>query len=295
METQIASFLEYLFAQKHYSEHTRSAYLRDLNNCTEFLKNRKISSWNQVNHRILQAWMAKGHGKNLSAKTLQRMLSSVRSFYQFLLKEGQVKSNPSINLKAPKAERRLPDAMQVEETAYLLNRSDNDPLGLRDIAMLELTYAAGLRLSELVNLKLSDIDWNDQNLRVTGKGSKTRLLPFGKTARERLEAWLKLRPKFLKQEHDILFIGKTGKPLTPRAVEQRFSRWGEQNGVKLHPHQFRHSFATHLLQSSGDLRAVQELLGHSDISTTQIYTHLDFQNLLKVYENAHPRAKKINE
>jgi integrase/recombinase XerC len=292
MQQEIAQFLDYLFAQKHYSEHTRSAYSRDLDDCLKFLESRKITAWQNVDAKILQIWLAHGRERNLAAKSLQRMLSSVRSFYQFLMKEHKAKVNPAINLRAPKSERRLPDALQVEETGFLLNYQDDDPLAVRDLAMLELTYASGLRLSEITNLQLPEIDWNEQTLRITGKGNKTRLIPFGKTARTRLEAWLTIRPNFLRGEHSIVFVGKTGKPLTPRAVEQRFARWGELCGMKLHPHQFRHSFATHLLQSSGDLRAVQELLGHSDISTTQVYTHLDFQNLLKTYEAAHPRAKK---
>lgn len=292
MHKELTRFLEYLFSEKHYSLHTRSAYQRDLEDCLAFLTSRNISAWQKVDSKTLQIWLAQGRERNLASKSLQRMLSSVRSFYQFLVKESIITKNPAINLRAPKAARRLPDALQVEEASFLLNQKDHDPLEARDLAMLELTYASGLRLSELTNLQLSEIDWSEQTLRITGKGNKTRLVPFGKTARSKLEAWLLLRPNFLKGDHNFTFVGKNGKPLSPRAVEQRFARWGEMHGIKLHPHQFRHSFATHLLQSSGDLRAVQELLGHSDISTTQVYTHLDFQNLLKVYEAAHPRAKK---
>lgn len=292
MKDAIAPFMEYLFAEKHYSEHTRSAYQRDLYACADFLATRNIQAWEKVESKALQVWLAYGRERNLAAKSLQRMLSSVRSFYQYLIKEGKVSKNPALNLRAPKAEKRLPDALQVEEATFLLNQTENDDLGVRDLAMLELTYASGLRLSELTSLQLGEVDWHEQTLRITGKGNKTRLVPFGKMARTRLETWLQLRSNFLKGNHDFIFISKNGKPLTPRAVEQRFARWGEKHGIKLHPHQFRHSFATHLLQSSGDLRAVQDLLGHSDISTTQIYTHLDFQSLLKVYETAHPRAKK---
>jgi integrase/recombinase XerC len=293
MQAMLTQFLDYLFAEKHYSAHTRAAYQRDLEACLAFLADRNINAWDKVDNKVLQVWLAYGRERNLAAKSLQRMLSSVRSFYQFLLKEGKVTHNPAVNLRAPKAERRLPDALQVEEISFLLNQKGQDALDTRDLAMLELTYASGLRLSELTGLQLTDVDWNEATLRIHGKGNKTRLVPFGKIARERLEAWLKLRATFLKGNHAFVFVGKNGKALTPRAVEQRFARWGEQHGIKLHPHQLRHSFATHLLQSSGDLRAVQELLGHSDISTTQVYTHLDFQNLLKVYEAAHPRAKKI--
>ena len=162
----------------------------------------------------------------------------------------------------------------------------------RDLAMLELTYASGLRLSELCQLKLQDISWGDQQLRVLGKGNKTRLIPFGTQAKNTLQTWLSQRETFLKGPNEFVFISKKGLPLSPRAIEYRFKKWGIEHGIHLHPHMLRHSFATHLLESSGDLRAVQELLGHSDIQTTQIYTHLDFQHLLKVYENAHPRAQK---
>lgn len=292
MQQEITQFLDYLFAQKHYSEHTQNAYARDLEDCVKFLETRNITSWENVDAKVLKIWLAHGRERNLAPKSLQRMLSSIRSFYQFLMKEQKATINPATNLRAPKSERRLPNALQVEEAGFLLNQQDDDPLTIRDLAMIELTYASGLRLSEVTNLQLAEIDWSEQTLRITGKGNKTRLVPFGKTARTRLEAWLNIRPSFLRGEHNIVFVGKTGKPLTPRAVEQRFARFGESCGMKLHPHQLRHSFATHLLQSSGDLRAVQELLGHSDISTTQVYTHLDFQNLLKTYESAHPRAKK---
>jgi len=292
MQAAVHQFLEYLFAEKHYSEHTRSAYQRDISLCMEFLQQHGVHSWEQVDAKVLRLWLIHGREQSLAPKSLQRMLASIRSFYQFLLKIGAISANPTLTLRAPKAERKLPDALQVEETCFLLDQSEDHELSIRDLAMLELTYASGLRLSELVNLKLPDIDLREQTLRITGKGNKTRLVPFGTNARTRLDAWLNLRANFIKEEHTFVFIGKSGKPLTPRAVEHRFTRWGLKHGLTIHPHQLRHSFATHLLQSSGDLRAVQELLGHSDISTTQIYTHLDFQHLLKVYEQAHPRAKK---
>ena len=294
MQIEIDKFLEYLFAQKHYSVHTRIAYQRDLNGCYQFLQKHKVPTWKQVEAKNLRQWLVQSRESGLAPKSLQRMLASVRSFYQFLIKTGNALDNPSLNLRAPKSLRKLPDVLQVEEASYLLNQEGTETLEIRDLAMLELAYASGLRLSELVGLKLPDLDYAEQTLRIIGKGNKTRLVPFGNIARARLDTWLLLRANFIKEEHTFVFIGKAGKPLTPRAVEQRFARWGLKHGIKLHPHQFRHSFATHLLQSSGDLRAVQELLGHSDISTTQIYTHLDFQQLLRVYESAHPRAKKLN-
>ncbi len=235
------------------------------------------------------------HGRGLSGLSIQRMLSAVRSFYRFLQMQNRVLDNPCFSLKAPKTVKKLPEALQVDATGHLLMSLQDDEWSVRDLAMLELTYASGLRLSELCQLKLSDISWDDMMIRSTGKGQKTRMIPFGKKAKLALNAWLAQREQLLQVETDFVFAGKKGRPLTPRAIQYRFKKWGREHGMDLHPHMLRHSFATHLLESSGDLRAVQELLGHSDISTTQVYTHLDFQHLLKVYENAHPRAGTLKD
>jgi integrase/recombinase XerC len=249
----------------------------------------------QLDSRTLKGWLAHLHGRGLSGMSIQRMLSTVRSFYYFLEKQGQVADNPAVSLKAPKTAKKLPEALQVDAMGSLLRAQQEDQWNVRDLAMLELTYASVLRLSELCQLKLSHISWSENMIRSTGKGQKTRMVPFGTKAKEALNAWLLEREQFLRAESDYVFVGKSGHPLTPRAVQYRFKKWGQAQGMNLHPHMLRHSFATHLLESSGDLRAVQELLGHSDISTTQIYTHLDFQHLLKVYESAHPRAGSLKD
>lgn len=291
MQSQIDQFISYLYAEKHYSEHTLKNYQRDLSLLANYLETYHLD-WAAVTSKHLRSWLANLNQHRLSANSIRRMISSVRSFYHFLMKQGIVKDNPALEVKPPKLPKRLPEALHVDVTSAMLNdKSEDGDLIIRDSAMLELTYSSGLRLSELCNLKLQDISWGEQMLTVLGKGQKTRIVPFGDVARDAIEAWLKIRPQFLKDDCPYLFLSKRGTRLSPRNVEYRFKNFGLKSGVDLHPHMLRHSFATHILESSGDLRAVQELLGHSDISTTEIYTHLDFQHLLKVYENAHPRAK----
>tara|TARA_R110001599_G_scaffold274270_1_gene475488 strand:- start:459 stop:1136 length:678 start_codon:yes stop_codon:yes gene_type:complete len=221
------------------------------------------------------------------------MLSAVRSLYQFLIREQLCKHNPAVDLRAPRSPRKLPRALDADLASQLLDdSSDDDWLAVRDHAMLELFYSSGLRLSELAGLDISELDLPQGEVRVLGKGRKTRLIPVGRMAREALQRWLELR-LLTNTPEQALFIGKQGRRLTPRAIQLRVRRWGVTHiGQNLHPHMLRHSFASHVLESSGDLRAVQELLGHADISTTQIYTHLDFQHLAQVYDKAHPRAKR---
>ncbi len=289
MTDAIIAFINELYAEKHYSPHTLKNYERDLQQLQQYLAKQHLD-FTHLDPRALKGWLAHLHGRGLSGMSIQRMLSTVRSFYRFLQQQGQVADNPAVSLRAPKTLKKLPEALQVDATGHLLTSLQEDEWSVRDLAMLELTYASGLRLSELCQLKLSDISRDDNMLRTTGKGQKMRMIPFGSKAKLALNAWLDEREQRLKLETDFVFAGKQGRPLTPRAVQYRFKKWGRDHGIDLHPHMLRHSFATHLLESSGDLRAVQELLGHSDISTTQVYTHLDFQHLLKVYENAHPRA-----
>ena len=290
MNANIDAFINYLFAERHYSEHTRKNYQRDLELLFQYLQPYAIV-WENVTAKNLQAWLAKLHNQGLGANSMRRMLASVRSFYRFLNKTGFCSNNPALEVKSPKLPKRLPEALHVDATGAMLNQvQEEGPLAIRDQAMLELTYSSGLRLSELCDLKLQDISWGEQLLTVTGKGQKTRIIPFGDLARKALAAWLQARPEFASSTSPHVFVSKRGTAISPRAVEYRFKAFGNKNGTDLHPHMLRHSFATHLLESSGDLRAVQELLGHSNISTTEIYTHLDFQHLLKVYENAHPRA-----
>jgi len=218
----------------------------------------------------------------------------LRSFYQFLIRKHQLKNNPAIDIRAPKTARTLPDTLDADTLTQLLEIPGDSILAIRDRAIMELFYSSGLRLSELVNLDTCDIDLNENILRATGKGNKTRILPIGRKAAEALNNWLQQRVILAKVEEQALFVSQRGSRISTRSVQQRLNYWRKKQGLEqhIHPHKLRHSFASHILESSGDLRAVQELLGHADISTTQIYTHLDFQHLAKVYDKAHPRARK---
>ncbi len=241
----------------------------------------------------MRAYVAARHRKGLGGRSLQRELSAVRSFFNYLHREGEIKNNPVIGVSAPKTSRKLPTPLDVDEMAQLLNVSRDTPMAVRDWAMMELMYSAGLRLAELVSLNIDSIDLADNSVPVSGKGSKTRIVPIGRFAKESLKQWLKERGQKANPDETALFISSRGTRISTRAVQQRMKQWGITQGIDspVHPHRLRHSFASHLLESSGDLRAVQELLGHADISTTQIYTHIDFQHLAKVYDAAHPRAK----
>jgi integrase/recombinase XerC len=241
--------------------------------------------------RSFVAWRHRG---GVSGRTIQRELSALRTFFEYLLREGRVGANPANGVRAPKSARKLPAVLGADQVAGLLDFNDNSPLAVRDRAMLELIYSSGLRLSELVGLNLGDVDFDESLVAVTGKGRKRRIVPVGGQARAAIQRWLVKRTALVKGSTKALFVSTRGARLSPRAVQSRFERWTRVTGVdaRIHPHLLRHSFASHLLESSGDLRAVQELLGHADISTTQVYTHLDFQHLAKVYDKAHPRAHK---
>jgi integrase/recombinase XerC len=238
--------------------------------------------------------VAKRHRQEISGKTIQRELSSLRSLFNYLLREGLTENNPAQGIKAPKVKRKLPATLDIDQLSSLLDVTDDNPLSLRDLAILELLYSSGLRLAELVSINLQDIDLKSAQLEVTGKGSKTRQVPIGRKAIEALQQWIKVRGNVAKPEEQALFVSKLGKRIHPRTIQQRLKEWALKHGASrsIHPHLLRHSFASHMLESSGDLRAVQELLGHADISTTQIYTHLDFQHLANVYDKAHPRARR---
>jgi integrase/recombinase XerC len=238
--------------------------------------------------------------RGTGGRSLARALSALRSFLKFLIREGRLQKNVAQGVQAPKAPRKLPEPLDVDEMTRLLSptasstKPTDDPLMIRDTAMLELMYSAGLRLAEMVSLNVGEIDLADGSVSVTGKGGKTRVVPVGRYAREALVNWQRLRAGLANDGEPALFVSQRGGRLTPRAVQQRFRQRGIQQGIesRVHPHKLRHAFASHLLESSGDLRAVQELLGHADIATTQIYTHLDFQRLAEVYDKAHPRARK---
>jgi len=297
METEkyLDAFIQMLRSEKYYSEHTCKNYRRDLINFQNFLHQQQIEHWQNVNYREVSAFAAYRHRNGLKSTSIARELSSIRSFFQYLIREKQIKTNPAKEVSAPKSGQPLPKTCDAEQIDRLLNSGKSDDiLFLRDVAMFELMYSSGLRLAELVSLNLSDIDLSQQQLIVTGKGNKTRYLPVGSKACEAIKRWLKERGNLLRGSNDALFISKQGKRISTRNVQSRLNHLIKQQGLGQHlsPHTLRHSFATHMLESSGDLRAVQELLGHANISTTQVYTHLDFQHLAKVYDAAHPRAKR---
>lgn len=292
---EITLFVEYLAQEKRMSPHTVSNYQRDLKCLLEFCEQHDLASWNVIKSSHLRQFIAVLHRQGLSGRTIQRVLSTIRSFYRFLIREGLADFNPAQSVKAPKYEKRLPSTLDIDQINGLLTMPSEDSLiACRDHAIMELFYSSGLRLAELAGLNLRDLDYGDQLVYVTGKGNKSRVIPVGKKAIAALNSWLNKRDSLGFYEQQALFITQQGNRLGMRAIQQRISHWGKKQGISdhIHPHRLRHSFASHMLESSGDLRAVQELLGHADISTTQIYTHVDFQHLAKVYDGAHPRAKK---
>lgn len=291
LQQSVTAFLETLH---HLSPHTVSAYRRDLHCLCEYCHGHDISDWTQLDARRLQEFVAWRHRRGISGRSLQRNLSAVRAFYRYLIDQGVTRANPARGLKTPKSPRRLPALLDVDQSARLLDIDEDDTLSVRDRAMMELMYSSGLRLSELTGLNLADIDLADRVVSVTGKGRKTRTVPMGRMACSILRYWLERRRDMAQPDAAALFISRRGSRLSTRSVQQRFQRWAVHQGIDLHlhPHMLRHSFASHILESSGDLRAVQELLGHADISTTQIYTHLDFQHLARVYDETHPRARR---
>ena len=291
---QLTDFLQQLKVERRFSEHTVNSYQRDLKRLSLFCEQHQLVNWGELSSADILKHIAERHRAGLSSKSLQRELSAIRSFYLFLQKAGQVDNNPAQHVKAPKQARKLPKTLDVDQVSALLDAGADSVLELRDVAMFELFYSSGLRLSELSALDLSDIDTYDKQLTVQqGKGGKSRLLPVGTKALQALQEWLKVRPA-VDENESALFTSAKGKRLGNRSIQLRLKQWCVKKGIPeaVHPHMLRHSFATHLLESSRDLRAVQELLGHENISTTQIYTHLDFQHLAAVYDQAHPRAKK---
>jgi len=299
MQSSATSLLEsYIKTLHHLSEHTRNAYQRDLVHLKNYCIKKSIDTWSDLDGRQLRGFVAERHRQGIGGRSLQRNLSAVRSFYRYLISEEKVKNNPAEGIVAPKSPRKLPKVLDADQTAQLVEIDDNDPLAIRDRAMLELIYSSGLRLAELISLNLNDIDYSDRILTVTGKGNKTRSVPVGQHAIKAIKNWLKHRTIFANDTEKALFLSSRGKRISPRSVQDRLKQWAIKQGLPnhVHPHMLRHSFASHLLESSGDLRAVQELLGHADISTTQVYTHLDFQHLAQVYDKTHPRAnrKKID-
>lgn len=291
----LTDFFEQLTVEKRASEHTVKSYRRDINHLTSYCTEKCISHWTDLTQSDVRSHIASRHRQGLSSSSLQRELSAIRSFYHFLLNKRLADSNPAQYIKAPKQVRKLPKTLDVDQISGLLEAGTNSALEVRDLAMFELFYSSGLRLSELAALNLADIDLCDNSLLVRiGKGGKSRVLPVGSKAVTAITNWLLQRLKNAAVTESALFVSTRGTRLGQRSIELRLAQWCKKKGIAehIHPHMLRHSFASHLLESSQDLRAVQELLGHSNISTTQIYTHLDFQHLADVYDKAHPRAKK---
>ena len=293
-ETDLQSFYQFLKTEKRYSPHTLKSYKRDLSGFVEFCQQNKITGWQKIDHQHIRSYVAQVHRKGLGGKSIQRLLSSIRSFFNFLLRNKKAKKNPALGVTAPKSPRKLPEVLSPDDLDALMRLDDADPLAVRDMAMMECLYGCGLRLSELIGLNLNKIEWQEQTLDVVGKGSKQRIIPFGKKARQALEKWLKLRDHYAGENEPAVFVSQRGQRISASSVQQRLKKWAQAKGLdrKLYPHLMRHSYASHMLESSHDLRAVQELLGHANLSTTQIYTHLDFQHLANVYDSAHPRARK---
>ncbi|KJF89729.1 tyrosine recombinase XerC [Photobacterium leiognathi] len=297
LEQPLERFYEYLRSERELSLHTQQNYKRQLTRIAEQLMELKVESWQQVDAGWVRQIASKGMRDGLKASSLAMRLSALRSFFDFLVHQNVLKANPAKGVAAPRKSRPLPKNLDVDEMNQLLDVNEDDPLAIRDRAMMELMYGAGLRLSELVGIDLRNISLSKGDLRVIGKGDKERIVPFSGLAREWVAKWLKLRDSIAQADEQALFVSKLGHRISTRNVQKRMAEWGQKQAVSSHinPHKLRHSFATHMLESSGDLRAVQELLGHANLSTTQIYTHLDFQHLAKVYDEAHPRAKKRNK
>ena len=287
-ENSIDLFLNFIRYEKRLSSLTVKNYLSDLERLHKLIRKPTINATTED----IRLSLAKLHASGLSGKSLSRILSAWRSYFMYLIKSNQIKNDPTSGIKAPKSAKKLPQTLSIDQIFKLLEIDDINFYGLRDKAILEIFYSSGLRLSELTHIKINDIDLHDQTLKVLGKGNKYRILPLGSKAKEAINLWINKRNAIKKiDQQDYLFVNLKGNKLTDRAIQYRLKYWAKKNKIpeNIHPHLLRHSFASHLLQSSQDLRAVQELLGHSNISTTQIYTHLDYQHLAKIYDQAHPR------
>lgn len=292
---QLEAYLDNLRFQQRLSPHTLAAYGRDLHRLETYCGTRNIAAWRDLQPRDLREHLAERHRQPVGSRSLQRELSAIRGLFAYLIKQGCMDSNPASSVKAPKAARTLPRLLDVDQMTGLLETPPEDVLELRDVAMWELFYSSGLRLTELTQLDLPDLDLHAGTVLVRhGKGRKSRHVPVGAAAQGALHAWLAVRGGFAGTGQRAVFLSRRGDRIAPRTVQDRLERWQRKLGVPehVHPHMLRHSFASHLLESSGDLRAVQELLGHANLSTTQVYTHLDFQHLASVYDNAHPRARR---
>ena len=296
LQKEIQEFLSYLESVKQYSKHTISGYKRDLTKLSRYLLKIEIEDWQSVNEHELRTFVNSERRRGLSPRSIQRVLSTSRSFFEYLLVEGIIKLSPAQNINSPKSAQLLPKAMDADLVQRLLDFKPNGLIEVRDKAIAELLYSSGLRLSEVCTLDVQDLELKERVCRVTGKGNKMRVVPVGKKAIQAMRDWL-IHRKELKNlkssSSEAMFLNNKGKRISARSIQLRLEKLCAQRGLPgINPHMLRHSFASHVLESSGDLRAVQEMLGHADIATTQIYTKLDFQHLSKVYDSAHPRARK---
>ena len=294
MKDHVRNFFAHLENERGLSARTIKAYQRDVDLLLQFLEAEEIDQPERISQHHIRALIAQKHRQGLGGKSLQRLLSALRSFFRWMLREGLVQHNPAKAVRAPKSPRHLPATLDADTINQLLDIPLETPLAVRDKAIMELFYSSGLRLSELAALHWEQLDMSSGMVTVTGKGNRTRMVPVGRMASEALLEWRKVRGRFASFEEPHVFVSQRGNPISPRTIQSRIRHWAKHQGMpqNVYPHLLRHSFASHMLESSGDLRAVQELLGHADISTTQVYTHLDFQHLAKVYDKAHPRAKK---
>ena len=297
LQKPLSRFYEYLRSEKGLSLHTQRNYKQQLETMASHLVTLGLKDWGQVDAAWVRQLASKGMREGMKASSIATRLSSLRSFFDFLVLRGEMTANPAKGVSAPRKQRPLPKNLDVDEVGQLLDVNEDDPLSIRDRAMMEVMYGAGLRLAELVGINLRDVLARQGEIRVIGKGDKERKAPFSGLAKEWVDKWLKVRGELASPGETALFVSKLGTRISHRSVQKRMEEWGKKQAVASHisPHKLRHSFATHVLESSQNLRAVQELLGHENISTTQIYTHLDFQHLAQAYDQAHPRARKKNK
>lgn len=291
---QVDAYIDSLRRLRRLSPRTCESYGHDLARLIEFCSVHGIKTWGELSPALARQFVSGLHRGGLGGTSIRRILSATRGFFRYLLREGVVAVNPFVGLSAPKSPHRLPKTLSIEESARLVELPGEDSVSVRDRAIFELFYSSGLRLAELVALDVNDVALDEGLVRVLGKGGKVRIVPVGAPALEAIGLWRSLREQWAVSGETALFVSRRGARLGARAVQLRMQYWARRrlSGTGAHPHMLRHSFASHLLESSGDLRAVQELLGHADISTTQIYTHIDFQRLAKVYDAAHPRARR---
>lgn len=287
-------FLAHLREERRLSPRTLDGYRRDLYAFARYIRQSSVKDWDDINSQDVRGFVALRHHEGVSGRSLRRALSALRTFFSYLMRENRIPLNPALGVRAPRSAPGLPSPLDTDQVQRLLDFDPPDPLAVRDLSIMELTYSSGLRLGELVGADVHTLDLHQGLIRVVGKGNKTRDLPLGRYARQALTHWIRVREGIARPRETALFVGRGGGRLSARAIQKRMRRWASLQGLDrhVHPHMLRHSFASHLLESCGDLRAVQELLGHADISTTQVYTHLDFQHLAQIYDRAHPRARK---